>query len=68
MTANDTYSFNSKDNWIQKFKMDLSQKQNNFSRFFSPFFESALNFEHFQKKDDPDSLCISEITDHERRA
>ena len=28
----------------------LSQKQNIFSEFFSVFFESALNFEHFQKK------------------
>ena len=51
---------------MQKFQMHLSQKQNNFSEFFSAFFESALNFEHFQKKDDPHTLCISEITDHER--
>ena len=51
----------------KKFQMDLSQKKKYFSQFISPFFESALNFEHFQKKDDPHSLCISEITDHERR-
>ena len=31
-------------------QMNLSQKQKVFSRFFSAFFESALNFEHFQKK------------------
>ena len=31
-------------------QMHLSQKQKVFSQFFSPFFESALNFEHFQKK------------------
>ena len=30
--------------------MHLSQKQKIFSQFFSEFFESALNFEHFQKK------------------
>ena len=47
--------------------MHLSQKQNSFSQFSSAFFKSALNFEHFQKKDDPHSLIISEITDHERR-
>ena len=47
--------------------MHFSQKQNVFSQFCSPFFESALNFEHFQKKDDAHSLCISEIIDHERR-
>ena len=53
---------------MQTIQMHLSKKQNVFSEFFLAFFESALNFEHFQKKDDPDSLCISEITDHERRA
>ena len=30
--------------------MHLSQKEKIFSQFFSAFFESALNFEHFQKK------------------
>ena len=31
-------------------QMHLSQKQKIFSEFFSAFFESALNFEHFQTK------------------
>ena len=35
---------------MQTIEKDLSQKQNVFSQFFSAFFESALNFEHFQKK------------------
>ena len=35
---------------MQKFQMHLSQKQNIFSGFFVAFFESALNFEHLQKK------------------
>ena len=35
---------------MQKFQMHLPQKENNFSEFISPFFESALNLEHFQKK------------------
>ena len=30
--------------------MHLPQKQKFFSQFFFAFFESALNFEHFQKK------------------
>ena len=30
--------------------MHLSQKEKLFSQFFSAFFKSALNFEHFQKK------------------
>ena len=50
LTANDKYSLNSKDKWMKTIQMLLSQKQNVFSRFFSAFFESALNFEHFQKK------------------
>ena len=35
---------------MQTIQIHLSQKQKIFSQFFSPFFESALNFEHFQKK------------------
>ena len=31
-------------------QMHLSQKEKIFSQIFSAFFESALNFEHFQKK------------------
>ena len=31
-------------------QMHLSQKQKIFSEFFSGFFKSALNSEHFQKK------------------
>ena len=50
LTADDKYSLISRDNWMQKIQKHLSQKQNIFPAFFSPFFESALNFEHFQKK------------------
>ena len=31
-------------------QIHLPQKQKIFSQFFSAFFKSALNFEHFQKK------------------
>ena len=31
-------------------QMHLSQKQKIFSRVFATYFESTLNFEHFQKK------------------
>ena len=50
LTANDKYSLNSKDKWMQTIQMLLPQKQMIFSKLFSVFFESALNFEHFQKK------------------
>ena len=35
---------------MQTIQMHLSQKQKIFCEFCSAFFESALNFEHFQKK------------------
>ena len=35
---------------METIQMNLSKKQNVFSEFFSAFFESALHFEHFQKK------------------
>ena len=50
LTAGDKYSFISRDNWMQTIQMHLSLKQKIFSEFFSAFFESALNFGHFQKK------------------
>ena len=46
-------------------QMQLSQKQKTFSQFFAAFLKSTLNFEHFEKKDDPHRFCISEITDSE---
>ena len=48
--ANDKYSVISRDKWMQTIQMHFAQKQNIFSQFFSAFLESALNFEHFQKK------------------
>ena len=53
---------------MQRIQMHLYQKQKIFSEFFLPFSKSSLNFENFQKKYDPHSLCISEITEHERRS
>ena len=35
---------------METIQMHLYQKQNVFSQFFSVFFESGLNFEHFRKK------------------
>ena len=40
--------------------MQLSEKLKTFSEFFRAFSKSSLNFEHFEKKDDPHRLFISE--------
>ena len=42
--------------------MQLSLKRKTFSDFFNPFLESTSNFKHFEKKDDPHSYFITEIT------
>ena len=41
--------------------MQLSKKRESFSEFFSAFLKSKLDFEYFEKKNDPQSFCISEI-------
>ena len=38
------------------------------SPFFTVFLKSTFNFEHFEKKDEPHSLCISEIIGDERHS
>ena len=52
LSADDKYSLLNIDNLTQPIQILLSQKQKTFSQFFSAFLKSALNFEHFQKKDD----------------
>ena len=66
LTADDKYSLLNRDNLTQSIQTLLSQKQKTFSQIFSSFLKSTLNFEHFQKKDDPHSQCNSQITDSEK--
>ena len=51
---------------METIQMDLSQKQDFFSEFFCCVFPVRIKFRTFSKKDDPQGLCISEITDDER--
>ena len=63
LSAVDKYSLPNRDNLTDPIQMQLSQKQKAFSEFFFfAFSKSKLNFEHFQRKDDPHSLFISEGT------
>ena len=55
LTADDKNSLLNRDNLRQPIRTTLSKKQKAFSEFFLPFSKSTLNFEHFQKKDDPQS-------------
>ena len=50
LTDDDNYCLLYRDNLTQTIQILLSQKQQTFSQFFSPFWKSTLNFEHFQTK------------------
>ena len=62
LTDNDKYCLLYRDNLTQQIQILLSQKPKTFSQFFSQILKHPLNFEHFQKKDDPHSRCSSQIT------
>ena len=66
LTDDEKYSLLYRENLTQRIQILLSQTQKTFSHFFSAFFKSTLNFEHFEKKDDPHSRCISQITVSEK--
>ena len=66
LTADDKYSLVNRDNLTQPIQILLSQKQQTLSHFLSGFLKFTLNFEHFQKIDDPHSRRISEIKDSEK--
>ena len=50
LSQDDKYCLLYKDNLLQPIQILLSLKQKTFSEFFSAFWKSTLNFEHFQKK------------------
>ena len=66
LTDDEKYSLLYRENLTQPIQILLSQKRKSFSDFFSAFSKSTLNFAHFQKKDDPPSRCISQITVSEK--
>ena len=67
MTAVDKCSLPNRDNLMEPIHMQWSEKLKTFSQFFSPFWKSRLNFEHFQKKDEVHNLFISEASACEKR-
>ena len=66
LTDDEKYSLLYRENLTQPIQILLYQKRKAFSQFFSAFLKSTLNFEHFQKKDDPHSRCVSQITVSEK--
>ena len=66
LTEDGKYSPLYRDNLTQQIQILLSQKPKTFSQFFSEILKPTLNFEHFQKKDDPHSRCSSQMTVSEK--
>ena len=66
LTPDDKYSLLNRGNLLQHFKIHLYQKRKTFSWCFFSFSKFRVSFEDFQKKDDPHSSCIFEITDSEK--
>ena len=62
LTDDGKYSLLYRDNLTQQIQILLSQKPKTFSKLSSEILKPTLNFEHFQKKDDSHTRCISQIT------
>ena len=55
LTADDKYFVLNRDNLTAPIRMQFSQKETAFSQFFLTFSKSTLDFEDFEKRDDPHS-------------
>ena len=66
LTADDTYSLFNSENLREPIQMQLYKTLKIFSQHFAQLVESTSNFKHFEKKDDPLSVCIFEVTHCER--
>ena len=62
LTDDEKYSLLYRDNLTQQIQILLSQKPKTFLKLSSKILNPTLNFEHFEKKDDPLSRCSSQIT------
>ena len=66
LTDDDNFTLLYRDNLTRPIQIPFSQKPKTFSRLSSETLKLTLHFEHFQKKDDPHSRCISQITVSEK--
>ena len=62
LTDDRKYSLLYIDNLTQQIQILLSQKPKTFSKLSFGVLKHTLNFEHFQKNDEPHSRCSSQIT------
>ena len=62
LPADEKYLVLNRDNLTIAIEMLLSQKQKSFAQFFAVFFKFRMNFQYFEKNDDPHKFCNLEIT------
>ena len=67
LTPDNKYSLCNKDNLQQPIQMELCKKQKLLSQLPAASVKLTFNFQHFEKKDESDAACISEIIDREGR-
>ena len=65
LPADEKYPVLNRDNLAIPIQIQLSEKQKTFTEFSPAFFKSRLDFNYFEKKDEPHGSCILEITDSE---
>ena len=66
LTLDDKYSLGNRENLTQPIQTQLSKERLIFPNFLTAFLKYTFDFEQFEKKEDPHSLCISKIIDWER--
>ena len=66
LTADDKYFLVNRGNLKEPIQIQIKKKNKTFCQFFCSFRKSTFNFEHFQKKDDTHSRCISDIAVSEK--
>ena len=62
LPADEKYLVLNRDNLTIAIEMLLSQKQKSFAQFFAVFLKFRMNFQYFEKNDDPHRFCNLEIT------
>ena len=66
LTADNKYSLRNMEDLPEPIQLQLFNKQNNFSQFFAAYLKSKSNFEHFEKQEFAQILCIFEMRYCER--
>ena len=63
LVTDEKYPILNRENLMIPIQMQLKEKKKKISQFFPAFLKSRLNFEHFEKEDEPHSFFISDISD-----